>query len=188
MGRSELGMLKGATAGMFGGVAGVLGMTAFQLLIDVLTGSAQSQAVRELSQRGGRHDIASLKSRARRSGRRQRDATVLAAGWLTQLALGRPLERQHRHAAGMAVHYAFGAAVGGAYGCVKEAFPVAPPSGGVSLGIAVWLVGEELTLPALGLTRPPSYYALPDHVNAFASHLLFGVTTDLVTARVRSWL
>jgi hypothetical protein len=187
MGFSKPGLIKATTAGMVGGVVGVFAMTALQLLTDALSGSAQLQAVRELSQRGGRHDIASLKKRARRSGQ-QRDATVLAAEWVTQLAWERSLDTQRQHAGGMAVHYAFGAAVGGAYGCATEAFPVTPTRGGVSLGIAVWLFGEELALPVLRLTGPPSSYAVRDHVNALASHVLFGITTAAVTARIKSRL
>jgi hypothetical protein len=70
---------SGALAGAIGGIAGVFAMTALQILFDHLHGSPTPRPVHELSKRGGRHDIARLKARARKWHLPQRDATIRTA-------------------------------------------------------------------------------------------------------------
>ncbi|MBV9183945.1 MAG: DUF1440 domain-containing protein [Acidobacteria bacterium] len=181
-------VLKGAVAGTLGGIAGVVAMTTLQLLTDAITGSIGSQPVRQLSMRGGRHDIARLKSQARRSGRQQSDATILAAERLKRAVLGENISARFRHRAGLALHYAFGAAVGTTYGYAVEKLPLTRVLQGIPFGLVVWMVGEEVALPVLGLSDSPNEYRTKDHLNAMATHALFGVTTELVRAKARRLL
>jgi hypothetical protein len=113
---------KGVLAGTVGGIAGVFPMTALQLLFDHLRG-APVRAARELSQRGGRHDIALLKRRARRWRLPQKDATVRAAERISYFLRGKGITPRHRHISGVSVPYAFGALAGAAYGLAVEKYP-----------------------------------------------------------------
>jgi putative membrane protein len=173
----------GALAGAMGGIAGVFAMTALQLLFDQLRGPQVPRQVRELSLRGGRHDIARLKVRARRWHLPQKDATVRAAERVSYLMRGMGIRPRRRHIAGIAVHYGFGAIAGGVYGYTAEKYPAIASASGLPFGAGVWLLAEELALPATGLSEMPEKYPLGDHFNALASHLVYGLTTDTVRRR-----
>jgi uncharacterized membrane protein YagU involved in acid resistance len=170
----------GILAGALGGIAGVFAMNALQLLFDTLHGSIPPRAVRELSQRGGRHDIARLKVKARRSHLPQRDATVRAAERLAQLTSRKNLTPHERHIAGVTVHHAFGVFVGAAYGWAVELEPRIAAGNGLPFGVAVWLIAEEIALPLASLTDTPDKYPLMDHLNALAAHLVFGWNMETV--------
>ena len=58
--------------------------------------------------------------------------------------------------AGNLVHYAFGAALGGAYGLVAETLPGVTAGSGSVFGTTAALVFDEWAIPALGLSRPAS--------------------------------
>lgn len=169
-------ILKGAMAGAGAGIVAAIGMTALQFLFDAVNGRVSSVAVRELSERGGRHDIAQLKERARITGLGQRDATVRAADVLARRLSGHALPRRHRHKAGLAVHYIFAASTGALQGIVAERY-VSRTRGGLFFGAMLWLFAEEIALPLCGLTRMPHKYRLQEHSNGFVAHLLFGWTT-----------
>ncbi len=51
---------------------------------------------------------------------------------------------------------------------------------GSPFGIALWGVGDELAIPALGLAKWPNAYPLSAHAQALAAHAVYGITTDLV--------
>jgi hypothetical protein len=52
----------------------------------------------------------------------------------------------------------------------------------------VWLAGDEVALPALGLLEHPARYPLPVHANSMASHVVYGVTTEAARRLFRSAL
>jgi putative membrane protein len=177
---------KGAVAGAAGGVAGVLAMTALERMFDQLRGDGSPEAVRRLSQRGGRHDIARLKARARRFRLPQEDATVRAAQRISRAVRGRKIKVRNRHLAGLLVHYGFGACAGLLYGLAVERYPKASSMAGLPFGAAVWLLGEEIGLPLMNLTDAPNKYPALDHVNALAAHLVFGSATEAVRGLARN--
>jgi putative membrane protein len=56
---------------------------------------------------------------------------------------------------------------------------------GLPFGAAVWVIADEAVVPALGLSKSGKDYPLSTHVYAIASHLVFGLTTELVRRNVR---
>jgi len=78
------------------------------------------------------------------------------------------------------VHYAFGAGVGAIYGALAERAPVVSAGLGLLFGAAVWLGAHVITVPALGLARPPARQPRAKAMQEFALHLLYGLTTDVV--------
>jgi putative membrane protein len=179
--------LKGAVAGAAAGIVAAVAMTALQLLLDAASRRGSCPAVRELSGRGGRHDIARLKEHARITGLRQRDATVRAANQLARALFGHALPPRHWHTAGLGVHYIFAASSGAMEGIISERYALSS-SGGLFFGAMLWLFAEEIALPVAGLSQMPSQYRLQDHVNGFVAHLLFGYTTFEVQRWIRSQL
>jgi putative membrane protein len=51
---------------------------------------------------------------------------------------------------------------------------------GIPFGAAVWLVADEVGVPAAGLANGPAEYPLSTHASALAAHVVYGATTELV--------
>lgn len=52
---------------------------------------------------------------------------------------------------------------------------------GLVFGAALWLAGDELAVPLLGLADKPTAYSPSSHVQALAAHLGYGVATTAAT-------
>ena len=83
------------------------------------------------------------------------------------------------------VRWAFGAAVGAAYGAVAEFYPAATAREGITFGMAVGALSEEGVLPAIGVIAKPS---ARDRAAEITSHVVFGVATEVVRGFVRKRL
>jgi putative membrane protein len=108
------------------------------------------------------------------------DATVKAAEGITETVAGRSLSEDEKQWAGPSVHYGFGTLVGATYGALASLVPGSTLGYGTIYGAGLWLVADEVGVPALGLSAPPTETPVSSHVNAFGSHLVYGLTTDLV--------
>lgn len=78
-----------------------------------------------------------------------------------------------------------GTGVGGLYGAVADVAPQVTTSAGLPFGTAFWLVVDETAVPLLGLSKPPTEYPASTHVYALASHLVYGLTAELVRRNLR---
>jgi putative membrane protein len=107
------------------------------------------------------------------------DATVKTAQAVAKYILGRQLGPAEKKWAGPAVHYSFGALLGAAYGVLAATVPKVRAGTGTAYGSAVWLAVDEIFVPAFGLSGSPLNSPVSSHVKALASHLVYGVTTDL---------
>ena len=108
------------------------------------------------------------------------DATVKVGDALSRIVRGRGLSEEEKPAAGSAVHYGFGAAMGVMYGIVAAATRAATVGWGMGFGVAAWLGAHVIMVPALGLAPSPLRQPLPKEGLELAMHLLYGVTVDLV--------
>jgi Protein of unknown function (DUF1440) len=90
-----------------------------------------------------------------------------------QLARRGPLE--HTAGAAQAVHLAFGSAWGSAFGLVAGTLPsVGTLRGGLAFGMVVWLVSDDILLPAFRLSAWPHHYPVKTHLYAIAAHAVYG--------------
>jgi hypothetical protein len=102
--------------------------------------------------------------------------TETVARRIVEHVLVRELGPQQKERGGQLVHYAFGAAWGGLYGLACETWPSAcSPLGSLAFGSLVWVVGDELLLPAVRLSGEPRAYPLATHAYAFAAHAVYGL-------------
>ena len=118
----------------------------------------------------------------------QDDTTVKAASALSEGILGHRLTKDEKKIAGSAVHYSLGTGVGGLYGAVAEVVPEITKGAGLPFGAAFWLVVDETAVPLLGLAKGPTKYPLSTHGYALTSHLVFGLTAELVRRGLRKAL
>ena len=178
--------LKGMIAGAAGGLVASWVMNQFQALWSRMAyGVERPHGAQSLQQGSPRHGVArELQERGR--DREADDAAIRTAVVVSERLLGLELAgREKKEMAGAAVHYAFGVATGGLYGAIAELKPATTTGAGLPFGAAVWLIADEIIVPALGLSKPPTEYPPSTHAYSIASHLVYGLTTEIVRREVR---
>ncbi len=180
--RHEVDVAKGFAAGLIAGLVASWTMNQFQAAWTKATeGFEKPHGAQSMQPSAGEGHGQGLEQNKEH----QDDATVKAAKAISQGVFGHTLEEREKKAAGAAVHYAFGTATGGLYGAVAEFAPDVRVGAGLPFGAAFWLVADEMAVPLLGLSRPPNEYPVSTHVYALASHLVYGLTAELVRRAVR---
>ena len=114
------------------------------------------------------------------------DATMKAADKLTALAKGgQHLTHEERADGGPVVHYAFGALMGGLYGGLAEYSSLVRSGFGTTFATALFVGGDLLAVPNLGLSKPLSEYPASSYANPLTAHIVYGATTELVRRLIR---
>jgi len=99
------------------------------------------------------------------------------------LAQRGPLDAPRKERLGQAIHFGFGAAWGGLYGLVRASYPrVWSPAGVGAFSLGVWMLGDNLLLPALRMAGPPRNYPWRMHAYSAAAHVAFGAGTAAALA------
>jgi uncharacterized membrane protein YagU involved in acid resistance len=166
---------KGIAAGAVGGLVASFAMNQFQAAVSAV---AESVARKERERKGLPEPDKNQKSGGD-------DATVKAAKAISEEIFGHELAEDEKKWAGPLVHYGFGMALGACYGAYASAMPVGSGAG-MKYGAAVWLGADEIAVPLVGLSGPPADTPLSGHVNALASHLVYGVVTHFTRKLVLS--
>ena len=161
------GLLAGAAAGLIAAWA----MNQFQ--------AAWSKASEQLKSGEQKSQSQNSQSHEREDKHEEKeDATMKAAGKLAQPALGRNLSKQEKKKAGPIVHYLFGTIAGAAYGLVGEYLPMARVGFGTVFGATLFLLADELAVPALGLSGSATEAPLSSHLYGLSSHLVYGASAE----------
>ena len=158
---------KGLVAGVIGGVVASWAMDRFQYWWLSFDGSDE----RELQQAPSDHQ--------------EEPATVKTASAISEAVFGHSLTVKEKEIAGPIVHYAVGTTAGAVYGLAAEYEPDVTTLAGIPFGAAFWMVVDEGALPLLGLAKGPTAYPISTHAYALASHLVFGLTVEVVRSTVR---
>jgi putative membrane protein len=166
--REDADVLKGLVAGVAAGLLSSLVMEQFQFGWNQVSKAIQNAQDEKKPQ-----------------GRKEDPATVKAAQSISKKVLGKKLASSQKRIAGEAVHYAMGTTSGAIYGILSEASPLTTTGDGLLFGAAVWLLADEVSVPALGFSRSPKKIPFSTHVYALASHLVYGWTTEIVRRAVR---
>lgn len=161
----ETDILKGLLAGVAGGLLASFLMEQFQA-----AWSAASEAMSSSKKRGGR---------------KADPATVKAANAISEKVTGRKIPAGYKRAAGEAIHYGMGASSAAIYGVLAEVAPIVTIGEGVGFGTGVWLLADELAVPAAGLSKPAKEIPIATHIYALSSHLVYGWITETVRRAVR---
>ena len=157
-------IMKGLVAGVAGGILASFLMEQFQA-----AWAAAADAMSSTRKGGGQAD----------------PATVKAANVIAEKITGHKIPRGYKPMAGEVVHYGMGASSAAAYGVLAEVAPVVTIGDGTAFGTGVWLVADEVAVPAAGLSRPVREIPLTTHVYALVSHLVYGWITETVRRAVR---
>ncbi|CAN5315241.1 hypothetical protein BH20ACI1_BH20ACI1_04290 [soil metagenome] len=161
MNRIDTGdVVKGAFIGLVAGLAATVVMTEYQNLLNAMSEEEEKK-----------------KSKNKE---KKEPATVKAAAMISEGAFDHKLTKKEKEIAGPAMHYAMGATSGAIYGIASELAPITTSGAGLPFGAAVWVIADDLAVPALGLSKSPTEYPLSTHAYALSSHLVYGLATDLV--------
>lgn len=151
--RPGASIARGLLAGMVAGAAASFAMDRFQAAVSALS-----------SQPGPSGEPAT-----------ERAADAVARG-----VTGHEVARADKPLAGQAIHYAFGIALGAAYGVAAEFRPAVTAGAGVPFGLSTATLFDEAAVPAAGLGEPPWRAGPGEAAYGYASHLVFGVVLEFV--------
>ncbi|MDT7778027.1 MAG: hypothetical protein QOC99_539 [Acidobacteriota bacterium] len=181
-------VLKGLAAGVVGGLVASAVMNQFQFLLSKLFADEEESHGAQSLQKGSPQKGLGRKLAAEGKDDPEDDAPERLANAISVGVFDHELSKPEKEKAGVAVHYAMGVASGAIYGAAAEVVSGVTAGAGLPFGAAVWLVADEGVVPAAGLSKSATEYPLSIHAYAFASHLVYGLTTELVRRAVRSAL
>jgi hypothetical protein len=170
--RSKLGY------GLLGGVAGLLTMELVKRITAPL-----------VKQRAPRPTADNLTARASISavGRHhgpEESATDAIGRILYENLAGRTPSPGTQRTLSWAVHIGYGLVAAALYGVIRGGHDrgvARAVLGGALFGAGLWLLGDELAAPLLGLSDNPTRYPVTSHLQSLAQHLGFGVATAATT-------
>jgi putative membrane protein len=178
-------VLKGLAAGVVGGLVASAVMNQFQAMWSRLAeGEERSHGAQSLQQ-GTPQQGVGRKLEAEGKDEAEDDAPERLANAISVGVFAHELTDREKDRAGTAFHYAMGTTSGALYGACAEIIPSVKAGAGLPFGAAVWLAVDEGLVPAAGLSKSAEEYPLSIHAYALASHLVFGLTTELVRRAVR---
>jgi putative membrane protein len=88
------------------------------------------------------------------------------------LRLNLPDEKKEKLA--MGIHYAFGAIAGAMFGVVAPRAPFLSTGFGALYGTLFWIVGDEIGMPIMGISKPSQDYPWQTHARAWTAHVGYG--------------
>jgi putative membrane protein len=182
---NKVSVAKGLTAGVAGGLVASAVMNQFQKFLSKLMEDDQRSHGAQSQQVGPPDHGIALELQKRGSDDPDDNAAVRAGNAVSEFVFDHKLTKKEKETAGEVAHYAMGATSGAIYGVMAEVSPAATVGQGLPFGAAVWLIADEAIVPATGLSKGPTEYPLSTHAYALASHLVYGVTTELVRRAVR---
>jgi putative membrane protein len=156
-------VLRGALAGLVAGAVASLAMDRFQAGVTALASSDDEAE-------------------------KQEPATEKAADGVANAITSRDVPPADKPLAGQTMHYALGMGLGVAYGIAAEFRPAVTAGFGTAVGLGTATVLDEGAVPALGLGQAPWKAGLTSHLYGYASHLVFGSTTEAVRRQVAGTL
>lgn len=183
------GPLKDVVLGLLGGVAGVIAMDIFsQQIMPLLSqhNNGQKSSRHSDSQQGGEREqpLDSI-SVIGQHHRKNESATAALGRILYHWATDEDPDKKTKSSLSYLVHWGYGIAQGGVYATMRGPVDGADLSGGLAFGTALWLLGDEMTVPMLGLQEGPTAVDASTHLNRLAVHLVYGVTTAATTQLLR---
>ncbi|GIV96116.1 MAG: hypothetical protein KatS3mg057_0773 [Herpetosiphonaceae bacterium] len=162
--------------GFAGGAAGTLAMRAYWRAVTALKGRDPRKETTR-----GEHalDEIAVVGRQHQPG----ESSTAAAGRIGYETLTdtEPQAKETKTILSYLVHWAYGSLQGGVYGAVRGRAPLPDVPGGIAFGTALWILGDEVAVPLLGLSEGPTAFPLNQHIHRFGAHMAYGLSATTVT-------
>lgn len=167
---SASSILKAAAFGLAGGAAGLVAMRyAMQAASRLMPEGADEEEAGEGSSASDDAASWSLVGMQRREGEA---ATGTVGRIVYEKALGREPSKELVEKMSNWVHWGYGESAATAYALAARGR--GGPGVGAGYGFLLWLIGDELMVPLLGLSEKPTASRLSEHVPPLVAHLAFG--------------
>jgi hypothetical protein len=179
---------KGLFAGVVGGLVGSLAMNLYQESISkFISGEKRSHGAQSL-QKGSPDHGAGKMLREKGKENSEDDAAERLTSAVSVGLFDQELTQREKEIGGTLFHYGYGISMGAVYGVAAEISDKATIGAGMPYGFLIWLVADEGVVPLLGLSKSADDYPLSVHAGAVSSHIVYGLTTELVRNAVRKAL
>ncbi|MGH9583486.1 MAG: DUF1440 domain-containing protein [Bryobacteraceae bacterium] len=117
--------------------------------------------------------------------RRQEYPPEVLAGKIAKALCGVELDKETKQKRASAIHWGYGIFWGGVFGALRDRAPLVGSACGLAFGFGLWLIGDEVMMPVLGLTPPSLEFPWPNHARAAANHLAYGGTLGVTHGLLR---
>ena len=104
--------------------------------------------------------------------------TVKVADAIVSSVGAGPLDDEQKEFAGQAVHYVFGGLMGALYAVMVRLVPPARIGFGTAYATALWVGADEVMVPALKLSPPPTESPVSQHLAGLGAHLSYGLALE----------
>ncbi len=173
--RHEKNPLQSFTIGIAGGLIGTLAMDYYQQSI---APQLFPQAENQQASQNSSADSISLIGRQYRQDESSTDALGRIA--YTQVKGYEP-DKVTKATLSNTVHWSYGLLQGGLYGLARAGVNDLDIPGGLAFGAGLYLLGDEMAVPMLGLQNGPTAFSAGEHLQGIATHLVYGVATAVAT-------
>lgn len=179
--------VEGLVRGAVGSVVGLAVMGLYFKAAEAIGGRSDGAAESEdtgpdpLEARDELDDI----SVVGRQGRDDEPATATVGRIGYEKAKGEEPDAETKQKLGRAVHWGYGVLVGGLYGALRQEADGPDLVAGLGYGTALWVVGDEIMVPLLGLSEGPTAHSIPEHAKGLGAHLAYGAATAGATQALK---
>jgi uncharacterized membrane protein YagU involved in acid resistance len=119
---------------------------------------------------------------------RRDESSTDALGRLAYAKLtGREPSPAAKRALSWAVHIGYGLLVAAGYAALRGGATRHALRDGALFGTGLWLLGDEVAVPLLGLADKPTAYPPSRHAQSLAQHLGFGIATAATAHAAGDW-
>ncbi len=170
--------VRGAACGLIGGAVGTLAMDASMRRTAKLL-RLESRPKRALSE----HECASWSASAIGEHHARESASTALGCVVFEALTGTQPSTRTKQWLSTAVHWSYGLGVGALFGLLRgdKRWLITDAAGGVAYGVGLWVVGDMLVVPRLGLADTPTRPGLRMHLHALSGHIVYGLATATTT-------
>jgi hypothetical protein len=178
--------LKGFIVGVLGGAVGLMAMGWYWEKAAPIIQRQVDENQEDTQEKAERYNDISIFGRQYREDETAPDA--LGRIVYTRVAGNEPKAKETKRLLSNLVHWVYGLAQGGVYGANRGKVGVFDVNGGVLFGTALWLFGDEIAVPLLGLQQGPGGTTLRQHINRLGAHWAYGLGTAVTTQLLRRFI
>ncbi len=163
-------LLKNVALGAAGGLAGTYAMSLYWKAAQAWVG----EDPRAWTQEGAPHALDEMDV-AGQHHEEGESSTAAMGREAYEAATGEEPSDETKTELSQGVHWSYGTLMGGLYGAWRGRQEGLDAAGGLTFGTALWLLGDELAVPLLGLAQGATAFPPAQHAHRLGAHLAYGL-------------
>lgn len=104
---------------------------------------------------------------------------------ISETVAGVKLDKATKQKYGNAVHWGYGIMWGALFGALRDRAPLVGRANEVGFGTRLWLAGDEVMMPLMGLSPPSTKFLWQNHARAATNHIAYGATLGITHSLLR---